>query len=893
MQLLDKHNVLDLIGKYKNRYHSCILTCFSFDFNFFEERVLPALRSANIRNIIVLIDGKYYDQLMEEPGIKAFRNTKIYSLNPIFVKGVFHPKIMFLVGKNDGLAVLGSGNLTASGMVSNDEVWSAFHQNNLASINIQVFVAIWKYLMSFRPQLLGFNIQKIEWLKQYSSWVGKLDDYPTNEFIPIKKDVELRLVTNSSSQSIYTQLKSILPQTPLKSLTIISPYYDTKGTFINQLHNDYNPENTIIIVDEQFGLLPTTTPLVESDNTQFISWYDCIKQGEKEYNRLHAKIIQFEYFDGWQYFIFGSPNATIRAFGSENKLAANAEAAFVIKKQTGVPYLSQMGIQIPSDKNIDLALYRNKSFVNPEYKISSSNHLVRIKHAEIHGLSLTFFVYKIIEEIVALVLLNEFDEIIETHVIQNLQLSHKIKASSTEIKKICIVDSEGERVSNFMLVYDTALQLKSNPDPNRAKFEEKFNTESLNGDNLAELLKYVVHDWKEETVIAKKETSQNSFAKTLNDSEKEYEVLNEKEFNTISASLEQNRQSNLLDTSAVRVIDFLNLMGKRIKIDKEEIIQESSEQALINQSDGEGDLVESQISHKINNQKEYKIQAEIEKYLKKTFKFYNKRLATFFKGKNYIDISKAPMSIDELGNFLIGLQLLTLYYGNSFTVETTDREKVVPFFNEGSFTGKKVSIYWFVNNIIGKFTLLANNGFEQYDYDLTNEKCLIFQQEALEKMLFITLNLPWSAARVPYLKIISLNILNVFSKNMDYQNNFSNRLKVTLEKQALSGNYIHPKFQKNLQFFLSEILKPYLSWLHYYNDSALKKRLIYPIEHLASKEIIFNSKLGFSLLYKKRFKEGKYQLSLLRTGFNLEEHINNQKDYLIKQIPFGTKVIRF
>ncbi|PTL99085.1 MAG: hypothetical protein DA407_17075 [Bacteroidetes bacterium] len=118
-------------------------------------------------------------------------------------------------------------------------------------------------------------------------------------------------------------------------------------------------------------------------------------------------------------------------------------------------------------------------------------------------------------------------------------------------------------------------------------------------------------------------------------------------------------------------------------------------------------------------------------------------------------------------------------------------------------------------------------------------------------------------------------------------------MKEALERQALSGNYIDPKFQKNLQYLLSNILPTYLSWLHSYNEPSLKKKLICPIEHLTSRAIVYNSKLGFSLLHKKRFREKTYQLSLLRTGFKLQEHVNNQKDYMVKQIAFGNKIIIF
>ena len=58
--MLERLNILELFGADKNKYHSCIITCYSFDFLFFEQRVLPALRRAGMININVFVDEKMY-----------------------------------------------------------------------------------------------------------------------------------------------------------------------------------------------------------------------------------------------------------------------------------------------------------------------------------------------------------------------------------------------------------------------------------------------------------------------------------------------------------------------------------------------------------------------------------------------------------------------------------------------------------------------------------------------------------------------------------------------------------------------------------------------------------------------------------------------------------------
>ena len=133
--MIKRQNILELIGKNRAKYHSCILTCYSLDFSFFEERVLPVLRIANVKNVNVFADGKFLETAQENTTGKEFKHNKTYSFQPIYATGVFHPKIMLLVGKSHGLLIIGSGNITSSGISTNDEIWGAFHLNNIDNEN--------------------------------------------------------------------------------------------------------------------------------------------------------------------------------------------------------------------------------------------------------------------------------------------------------------------------------------------------------------------------------------------------------------------------------------------------------------------------------------------------------------------------------------------------------------------------------------------------------------------------------------------------------------------------------------------------------------------------------------------------------------------------------------
>ena len=64
--MIDRKNIIEILGKRMNVYHSAIITCYNFDPIFFESVYLPTLRRLGITNIIVLTDASMYDMLLAD-----------------------------------------------------------------------------------------------------------------------------------------------------------------------------------------------------------------------------------------------------------------------------------------------------------------------------------------------------------------------------------------------------------------------------------------------------------------------------------------------------------------------------------------------------------------------------------------------------------------------------------------------------------------------------------------------------------------------------------------------------------------------------------------------------------------------------------------------------------
>ena len=152
--MIIRRNVLDLIGKQK--YQSCIITCYSFDFVFFEQRVLPKLRISGILDVTIFVDSKMYQkQLAQLDG--RYISKQSYSIIQVNLNGAFHPKILMAFGKKQGFLAIGSGNLTNSGLSSNDEVWNSFHTRNKDGNAYELFNQTYSYLENLKPFCFGTN----------------------------------------------------------------------------------------------------------------------------------------------------------------------------------------------------------------------------------------------------------------------------------------------------------------------------------------------------------------------------------------------------------------------------------------------------------------------------------------------------------------------------------------------------------------------------------------------------------------------------------------------------------------------------------------------------------------------------------------------------------------
>lgn len=670
--MIERQNILDLIGKNKGKYSSCIITSYTFDFTFFEERIMSVLRTSNIKNVNVFIDGKYLEQHLESSTGNEFKTHKTYSLNPIYEIGVFHPKIMLLTGQKHGLLIIGSGNLTSSGLSTNDEVWGAFHLNSIESANAPLFATVWNYLQQYLLKAKGFNAQKLKWITQRSPWLNEIESLASDVFIPINKEVEIQFIGNSSSTTSYQELVKTLPKKGVNKLTIVSPYFDEGGKVLEQLTTDLKIKETVCISDSEFGLLPVKLNNQLYNTIKFFDWKDCLKDFDKRYNRLHAKIFNFELENGWEYLLIGSANATINALGSNSAKYKNGEAGILIKRKLSKGYINDLGINYKKAKPIDV-----KSFIRKPNNIGDNIPSIkfenRIIYSEINGNKLHVYLKDTTARNQQIVILDSASN--QSEVFNVNATSNELKLTlenPSEAYKIYLAETN-KRITNYCLIHNVAYQSKCNPDPNHAEIGQIIESLSVDPENgqFIELLSYADYNWVDEELDGTLKKSSGTFSsKDRKENNKIYDPLTTDEFNKLNTV--QSNESDLLNNSSVQIADFLNILSRGL-IQSNSSIRESNEEALSNQNEneqtGSGGEVKQSVS--VNNRGELEEKVII-KHLDKVCSFYTSQLSKLTSSKSFKSVPNRPLTIKDLSNLSIALDLMFIYYGKKYTLHKTE-----------------------------------------------------------------------------------------------------------------------------------------------------------------------------------------------------------------------------
>lgn len=881
MKPLDRHNIFELIGKDRRKYHSALITCYSYDFSFFEERLLPVMRTANIKNVNVFTDGNFLANVLEHTTGKEFRANKTYTLTPVYPKGIFHPKVMLLLGPKQGLLIVGSGNLTGSGICSNDEIWGAFHLSANDCKHAALFADAWNYFLSLKVYVKGFVNQSFNWIDKYSPWINELK-YNPGSWCNLNDKEKIYFLYNSKTAGIFNQISTLMPKKNLEVLTIISPFYDLNGKLINDMNQLFRPALINAVVNSEFGSVPTKLN-VDSLTIKFFEWYNVMEDA----CRLHAKIFHFRFTNNEQYLLFGSANASVAAFGSANSPANNEEVCLLMYKNSTTSYLQELNLKLPK-KSISIA---DLSQYQPSNTIRGLNKEVTITYAELEGSKLTLHFQKEVSKTFQLIILDSDGEVVERKNIKinGLEVSVNLGLTGSAFKIALHLDEQ--RISNYQLIHRVEYLIKNNPDPKQEKLDGLM--EELlagNRDSITDLFGHLSYNWADED-----ENSGNNLVivnPNVKDRTKvngQYTKLDESQFNVVSKEI-LLRQAGLLTSSSVKIAEFLGILSGNIKENTKEDFEESEEMKQLNNANsGEGNQIKRKVKIKSDSEKEQKA---IFSFLTKLSNSYAALLKDFYHSQG-VQAPNQLVSIKGLSNMLISLEVFHIYYGKRFQVEEKISEenialKDIEFIQEGNISEVENAV-WFLIDVLGKFLLLSVAGHRKYDYELLNNKQDEMKWHIFSKSVVAIFNVTWTEKVYCYRDALLLNLLFLINPKDINEINFEAALNIQIDICKNRAQKIHPNFALNRAYFFNTLLPKYKSWLIVYDDTALKYKIISILADIRLGTIIFKKNIGFAQLRKIRKSTDLLNyLNLVAPGLEWDDE---EECCLLSDMPNGNKIV--
>lgn len=786
---MEKDNIIDLIDG--RSYHSCIITTYSYDFHYFEKRMISRLHSKNIKNINIFVDSQILDGLLGKLSGNNVSERR-YSLIPVMGLGCFHPKIYMFFGEKSGMIIIGSGNLTACGQGINDEIWGAFRYDTEEKRYENLFGSVISFLSHISEDVRGLNKNKLEWIRKYSPWISGLPT-PKLEFEDMGGGDEVCLLTSGNGTDINQNLNKLkLDFQKVKTFTTISPYFDEHGALIESFVKRMPKETTVrIVMDETSGVLPMKMTKELKNRCAFYKWKDCRPNIDKNYSQLHAKIFIFEMQDGTSYCMFGSANASVAAIGISGKVATNYEASFLMKTNKDV--IKILGVKLSPSKiclleSIDVIKKtednrENLSFYETTlYEIDRSGNRYQV-----------YIKNDINTEKYVLKTFDCWGEECGSYNLENTDICYVgyihsfLDNGAYEMYGQLWDNDLNVAVSNKQMIHDEYVLHKTNPNPERILIERLISEMNSNPDYL--LRKIAESAFFDD--IEAMDSKSNANTGSGNHKEKEIyqgKILTVEEYKNLSTV---KKNVYLLENSkSSMILDYLNGLYK-----------EKKEQTVDEDTDAEEEEMQSENSDTANYGKSTEI-VLCQRLRQSEFDLENKAAKKIFKGY-YAHITKEvvkaiekdekdyAVSYTELKKFNILLYLIVNYTGKEFVCTDSDgKEHIERIIHLRNYSLDN-SLCHLCLDMIESFLTLCLRGFRSYDDEYIEKKMHELRDEAFYHIVFCLYNCKWDPDFDDSDKMILLNAVHYLA---------SSSCDKLLEKRVLiekmNGIYSSLKYNK-------------------------------------------------------------------------------------------------
>ena len=319
-----RQDLIKQIAAEKDVTNAIVLT-HNIDFVFLQSVVMAAFRRCGNPTLTVFVDAQC--------GAESFvrQRTVIgnlgirYRVVPVAMRRGFrfHPKAVFLSGRDKGTLFIGSGNLTFGGWRENAEIWVRFDTD---AGDADVFGAFKSYLARVVDRVPLRHAIDLELAEAF--------DGATRDWARELGDSAGLLGTAGDGPCLLDRIRGDLDPREFETLIVCSPYFDPELAAISEMELDLRASRTRVLIQERFSDIDTGMAERLPEGAELVATgYQMDPGGEAEREAfIHAKFYALSNPDSVAVLV-GSANCSRAALTLGN---GNGNAELMARLELGV-----------------------------------------------------------------------------------------------------------------------------------------------------------------------------------------------------------------------------------------------------------------------------------------------------------------------------------------------------------------------------------------------------------------------------------------------------------------------------------------------------------------------------------------------------------------------------
>lgn len=299
----------------EKNYHTSVATTFGIDFDAYESIALPRLRGAGCCNNMVIADSRMLTQALSGASALPRHAGRLYAVDGVSARGVFHPKVFLQLGRRGGRLLVGSANLTSSGLAGNLELVGTVTCDENDTGEQRLIALAWQYVSGLiDPEHGGLAAQR-DWMLARTPWLRRATR--ASGPVELSDRTAAALLTTGDATGIGQRFADLINGT-VSRLFVITPYWDAKLEALASLVGRLGSQRTDILIDPATVVFPTDA-LSRIPNARLYG------RGDFQKGRfIHAKAVIAQTAEA-DHVLLGSANCTVSALGVDGIAGNNEE----------------------------------------------------------------------------------------------------------------------------------------------------------------------------------------------------------------------------------------------------------------------------------------------------------------------------------------------------------------------------------------------------------------------------------------------------------------------------------------------------------------------------------------------------------------------------------------